>query len=56
MAKSIDVNDLNIYYGDFLAVEGVNMTIRATLGHRVHRALRLRQVHLPALASTGCTR
>ena len=23
------VSDLNIYYGDFLAVEGVNMTIRA---------------------------
>jgi phosphate transport system ATP-binding protein len=29
MAKSIDVSDLNIYYGDFLAVEGVSMTIRA---------------------------
>src|ERR1700712_3458219 len=29
MAKSIDVSDLNIYYGDFLAVEGVNMTITA---------------------------
>jgi phosphate transport system ATP-binding protein len=29
MAKSIDVNDLDIYYGDFKAVEGVNMTIRA---------------------------
>ena len=29
MAKSIDVSDLNIYYGDFRAVEGVNMTIRA---------------------------
>jgi phosphate transport system ATP-binding protein len=29
MAKSIDVSDVNIYYGDFLAVEGVNMTIRA---------------------------
>src|SRR5690606_9066274 len=28
MAKSIDVSDVNIYYGDFLAVEGVNMTIR----------------------------
>ncbi|WP_337059818.1 phosphate ABC transporter ATP-binding protein PstB [Kineococcus sp. G2] len=27
MAKLIDVSDLNIYYGDFLAVEGVNMTI-----------------------------
>ena len=29
MAKSIDVSDLDIYYSDFLAVEGVNMTIPA---------------------------
>ncbi|GAA1476892.1 phosphate ABC transporter ATP-binding protein PstB [Nocardioides aestuarii] len=29
MAKSIDVSDLDIYYGDFKAVEGVSMTIRA---------------------------
>ena len=29
MAKSIDVSDLNIFYGDFLAVEGVNIPIRA---------------------------
>ncbi len=29
MAKSIDISDLDIYYGDFLAVEGVSMTIRA---------------------------
>src|SRR3954463_4971410 len=29
MAKSIDVSDLNIYYGDFLAVQGVSMTIKA---------------------------
>ncbi len=29
MAKSIDISDVNIYYGDFKAVEGVNMTIRA---------------------------
>jgi phosphate transport system ATP-binding protein len=29
MAKSIDVSDLNIYYGDFLAVEGVSMTVKA---------------------------
>ncbi len=27
MAKRIDVKDVNIYYGDFLAVEGVSMTI-----------------------------
>ncbi len=29
MAKSIDITDLNIYYGDFLAVENVSMTIPA---------------------------
>ena len=29
MAKSIDVSDVNIYYGDFKAVEGVSMTIPA---------------------------
>lgn len=29
MAKSIDVSDLNVYYGDFLAVQGVNLTIKA---------------------------
>ncbi len=29
MAKSIDVSDLDIYYGDFKAVEGVNLTVRA---------------------------
>ncbi|MBE1875182.1 phosphate ABC transporter ATP-binding protein PstB [Myceligenerans pegani] len=27
MAQRIDVKDVNIYYGDFLAVEGVSMTI-----------------------------
>jgi phosphate transport system ATP-binding protein len=29
MATSIDVSDLDLYYGDFLAVRGVTMTIRA---------------------------
>jgi len=29
MAKSIDISDLDIYYGDFLAVEGVSMSVRA---------------------------
>ncbi len=29
MAKSIDISDLNIYYGSFLAVEDVTMTIKA---------------------------
>ena len=29
MSKRIDVNDLNVYYGNFLAVEGVNININA---------------------------
>lgn len=29
MSKRIDVQDLNVYYGDFLAVEGVNMEIES---------------------------
>ncbi len=29
MAKSIDISDLDISYGDFVAVEGVTMTIKA---------------------------
>src|SRR6478609_10946188 len=29
MAKSIDISDLDIFYGDFHAVEGVSMTIPA---------------------------
>jgi phosphate transport system ATP-binding protein len=29
MAKNIDVSDLDIYYGDFLAVQGVSMSIPA---------------------------
>ena len=28
MSKSIEVNDLNVYYGDFLAVEGVSIDIK----------------------------
>ena len=27
MAKRIDVSDLDIYYGDVLAVQGVNLSI-----------------------------
>ncbi len=29
MAKSIEISDLDIYYGDFLAVQGVTMTVKA---------------------------
>jgi len=28
MSKSIEVNDLNVYYGDFLAVEGVSLDVQ----------------------------
>ncbi|PJI53595.1 hypothetical protein CTI14_26430, partial [Methylobacterium radiotolerans] len=28
MSKSIEVNDLNVYYGNFLAVEGVSLDIQ----------------------------
>ena len=27
MSKRIDITELNVYYGDFLAVEGVHMSI-----------------------------
>ncbi len=55
MAKSIDVSDVNIYYGDFLAVQGVNMTIRAgaVTASSVRRAAASRPSFAP---STGCTR
>ncbi len=29
MAKSIDVSDLDVYYGDFMAVQGVSLTVPA---------------------------
>ena len=56
MAKRIDVSDLNIYYGSFLAVEDVSHDRRAALGHGVHRPVRLRQVDRSCARSTACTR
>ena len=50
MAKRIEVSDLDIYYGGFKAVEGVNMTIEPPHGHGADRAVRLRQVDVPAHA------
>ena len=50
MSKRIEVNDLNVYYGNFLAVEDVDHHHRAARGHRLHRPVRLRQVDLPAHA------
>mgnify|MGYP002714616984 CR=1 FL=1 len=29
MSTKLELNDVNIYYGDFLAVEGVNISIAA---------------------------
>ena len=47
VSKRIEVNDLNVYYSKFLAVEGVSLDDRAPQRHRVHRPVRLRQVDLP---------
>ena len=48
--KTIDVTDLNLYYGKFLAVKDVNVTIQPQQGHGADRVLGLRQVDVPALA------
>ena len=55
MAKRIDVSDLNIFYGDFLAVEDVSMTIEpksvtAFIGPPGAASRR------SCAPSTGCTR
>ena len=50
MSKRIEVNDLNVYYSNFLAVEDVIAHDRAPQRHRLHRPVRLRQVDLPAHA------
>ena len=49
-AKTVEVTDLNLYYGAFHAVRDVNMTIAAEPRHRDHRLVRLREVDVPALA------
>ena len=48
MGQRIDVKHLNIYYGDFLAVEDVNINIEANKVTAFDRAVRLRQVHRAA--------
>ena len=48
MAKRIDVEDVNVFYSDFLAVEGASINIAPLYRHRVHRPVRLREVDLPA--------
>ena len=44
MAKRIDVKDLDIYYGDFKAVEGVTMTVEPRSVTSFIGPVRLRQV------------
>ena len=36
MAKQIDLKDVDIYYGDFLAVEGVTLTIPPLDGENIY--------------------
>ena len=48
MSKSITMQDVDIFYGDFKAVEGVSLKVQRQLRDRVHRALGVRQVDRPA--------
>ena len=48
MAKRIDVKDLNVYYGDFKAVEGVSLTVEPRSVTAFIGPVRLRQVDVPA--------
>ncbi len=50
MAKRIETKDLDIYYGKFLAVSDVTLTVAPRSSHRLHRPVRLRQVHRAAHA------
>ena len=40
--------DLNFHYGKYHALQDINIRIPETAGHRVHRPVRLRQVHAAA--------
>ena len=64
MAKRIDVSDLDIYYGSFLAVQGVNVSIEprsitALIGHRdfgIQLAETLVEIVLHVYATVNSTR
>ena len=47
---SIDAQDLNFYYGAKRALENINIAHPDQAGHSVHRAVGLRQEHVPAHA------
>ena len=49
-AKTIEARGVNLYYGDFHAVEDVTMTIEPNKVTALIGSVRLRQDHLPALA------
>lgn len=55
MAKRIDVKDLNVFYGDFKAVEDVTMTVepRSVTAFIARPAAASRR---SCARSTGCTR
>lgn len=44
--SKFSVKDLSLYYGDFKALKNINMEIQENEDHCVHRAFRLRQIHL----------
>ena len=45
--------DVNVFYGDKKAIDDVSIDIATRERHRLHRPVGLRQVDLPAHASTG---
>ena len=48
--REIAVNNLDLFYGDFHALHGMNMDIPANKDHGVHWAVRLRKVNAAAHA------
>jgi hypothetical protein len=49
----IETWGLNLYYGDFHALKNITLPDPAQNHHGVHRALRLRQIHVAADALTA---
>lgn len=48
--SEVRIRDLNIFYGDFLAVKDVNMDIEPRSITAPYRSFWLRQIHVPAFA------
>ena len=49
MAKRIEAVNVSAYYGSFRAMDDISHDHRAEVRHGLDRAVRLRQVHVPAL-------